>query len=96
MVKVSFFPTHFLTEMLDGKWNYLSAKILTYEGPIKNEDVNYICLLLFLNEIFSELGNEVELIVKKHPEEALQLMNILYGNLNNVELHLLVGLSNNE
>ena len=58
--------------------------------------MNYICLLFFLNEIFSELGNEVELIVKKHPEEALQLMNILYGNLNNVELHLLVGLSNNE
>ena len=58
--------------------------------------MNYICLLFFLNAIFSELGNEVELIVKKHPEEALQLMNILYGNLNNVELHLLVGLSNNE
>ena len=96
MVKDSFFTTHFLTEMLDGKWNYLSAKILTYEGPIKIEDVNYICLLLFLNEIFSELGNEVELIVKKHPEEALQLMNILYGNLNNVELHLLVGLPNND
>ena len=90
--------TQFLAEMLDGKWNYLSVKILTwlYEGPIKIEDANYICLLLFLNEIFSELGNEVELIVKNHPEEALQLMNILYGNLNNVELHLLVGLSNNE
>ena len=57
--------------------------------------MNCICPLLFLNKIFSELGNEVELIVKKHPEEALQLMNILYGNLNNVELHLMVGLSNN-
>ena len=58
--------------------------------------MNYICFLLFLNEIFSKLGNEVELIVKNHPEEALQLMNILYGNLNNVEIQLLVGLSNNE
>ena len=55
--------------------------------------MNYISFLLFLNEIFSKLGNEVDLIVKNHPEEALQLMNIIHGNLNNVELQLLVGLN---